>query len=133
MHLSAQPLDRAASRRHDNADQVRIRGGWSGGAPMRPSAIKSTIAKDSVRVRRETWIALVGDGLARAIVSMHIATSGQSWQLLFFCPSGQHGMSPNKAAVALISPTGRRLAAAAVTSGAATEPTITETAAKRPM
>src|SRR5712664_1449936 len=68
IRLSAQPLDHAASRRHDNADQVRIRGGWSGGAPMRPSAIKSTSAKDSLRVWKETWIALVGDELARAIV-----------------------------------------------------------------
>jgi len=100
---------------------------------MRPSAIKSTSAKDSVRVRKETWIALVGDELARAIVSMHIATSGQSWQLLFFCPSGQHGMSPDIAAIPLISPTGRRFAAAGVTSGAATKPTITKTASKRPM
>src|SRR6266850_1131884 len=133
MHLSAQPLDRAASRRHDNADQVRIRGGWSGGAPMRPSAIKSTSAKDSVRVRKETWIALVGDELARAIVSMHIATSGQSWQLLFFCPSGQHGMSPDIADISLISPTGSGFAAAGVTSGAATSPTITKTASRRPM
>ena len=74
---------------------------------MRPSAIKSTSAKDSVRVRKETWIALVGDELARAIVSMHIATSGQSWQLLFFCPSGQHDMSPDIAAISLISPTGQ--------------------------
>src|SRR5882672_10577718 len=133
MHLSAQSLDRAASRRHDNADQVRIRGGWSGGAPMRPSAIKLTSAKDSVRVRKETWIALVGDGLARAIVSMHIASSGQSWQLLFFCPSGQHGMSPDIAAIPLISPTGRRFAATGDPSGAATKPTITRTASKRPM
>src|SRR5258708_39530682 len=121
------------TRRHDNADQVRIRGGWSGGAPMRPSAIKSTNAKDSVRVRKETWITPVRDGLARAIASMHIATSGQSWQLLFFCPSGQHGMSPDIAAISLISPTGRRFAAAGVTRGAATKPTITKTASKRPM
>src|SRR5882762_316855 len=64
---------------------------------------------------------------------MHIATSGQSGQLLFFCPSGQHGMSPDMADISLISPTGSGFAAAGVTSGAATSPTITKTASRRPM
>jgi hypothetical protein len=64
--------------RRDDADQVEIRGGWSGGAPMRPSAVKSTRAKESLRVWKETWIPFVGDGPTWAIVNMHIATSGQS-------------------------------------------------------
>lgn len=97
---------------------------------MRPSAIKSSRAKDSLRVWKEIWIALVGDGSAWAIVSMHIATSGQSWQLLLFWPSGQHGMSPD---IAVISAAAGGFAAAGVTSGAATSPTITKTASKRPM
>ena len=72
-------------------------------------------------------------GSTWAIVNMHIATSGQSGQLLLFCPSGQHGMSPDMADISLISPTGSGLAAAGVTSGAATSPTITKTASRRPM
>src|SRR5258706_16379691 len=67
------------------------------------------------------------------MVNMHIATSGQSGQLLFFSPSGQHGMSPDMADISLISPTGSGFAAAGVTSGAATSPTITRTASRRPM
>jgi hypothetical protein len=64
---------------------------------------------------------------------MHIATSGQSGQLLFFCPSGQHGISPGMADISFISPTGSDFAAAGATSGAATSPTITKTARRRPM
>src|SRR6266851_4247890 len=64
---------------------------------------------------------------------MHVATSGQSWQFLSFCPSGQHGMSPAIAAISLISPTDSHFAAAGVTSGAATSPTITKTARRRPV
>jgi hypothetical protein len=64
---------------------------------------------------------------------MHIATSGQSGQFLFFCPSGQHGMSPDIAAMSLISLTDSRFAAAGDTSGATTSPAITKTASKRPM
>ncbi len=99
---------------------------------MRPSAIKSSRAKDSLWVWKEIWIAFVGDGSAWAIVSMHIATSGQSWQLLLFCPSGQHGMASEIAAISVIS-AAIRVAAAGVTSGAATSPTITKTVSKRPM
>jgi hypothetical protein len=73
---------RNSRRRGGDADQVEIRGGWSGGAPMRPSAIKSTRENDSLRVWKVTWIAFVGNGSAGAIVIMHIATSGQSGQLL---------------------------------------------------
>src|ERR1700704_5167788 len=91
------------SRRRGDADQVEIRGGWSGGAPLRPSAIRSTRAKDSLRLWKVTWITLAEDGSACAIVSMHIATSGQSGQLLLFCSSGQHGMSPDIAAISVIS------------------------------
>src|SRR5438067_1986843 len=61
---------------------------------MRPSAIKSTRAKESLRVWKKTWIPFGGDGSTCAIVR-HIPTSGQSWQLLFFFPSGQHGMKNN--------------------------------------
>ena len=100
---------------------------------MRPSANKSTRAKNSLWVWKETRIPFVGDGSAGAIVSMHIATSGQSWQLLFFCPSGQHCMSPDIAAISLISPKASRLAADDVTSGAATSPAITKTASRRAM
>src|SRR5260370_17719097 len=64
---------------------------------------------------------------------MHIATSGQSGQLLFFCPSGQHGVSPDIADISLISPTGSGFAGAGVTNGAATSPAITKTASRRPM
>jgi hypothetical protein len=64
---------------------------------------------------------------------MHIATSGQSWQPLFFCPSGQQGMSPDMADMSLISAAASRFAAAGVTSGAATSPTMTNIASKRPM
>src|SRR2546423_1908639 len=52
--IRAGPWDRAASGRHNSADQVRIRGGWSGGGPTRPSATKSTSAKDSLRVWKTT-------------------------------------------------------------------------------
>ena len=97
---------------------------------MRPSAIKSTRENDSLRVWKVTWIAFVQNGSAGAIVIMHIATSGQSGQLLFFCPPGQHGMSPDMADISLISPTGSRFAAAGVTSGAVTSPTITRTASR---
>src|SRR6266478_3085103 len=64
---------------------------------------------------------------------MQVATSGQSWQFLSFSPSGQHGMSAGIVDISLISPTGGRLAAAGVTSGAATSPTITKTASRRQM
>src|SRR5258708_26795426 len=67
------------------------------------------------------------------MVSMHVATSGQSGQLLFFCPSGQHGMSPDMADISLISLKGSSFAAAGATSGAAASPTITKTASRRPM
>ena len=100
---------------------------------MRPSAIKSSRAKDSLRIWKETWIPFVRDGSAWAMFSMHIATSGQSRQLLLFWPSGQHGMSPDIAVISVISAAAGRFAAAGVTSGAATSPTITKTASKRPM
>ena len=98
---------------------------------MRPSAIKSTRENDSLRVWKVTGIALVGNGSTGAIVIMHIATSGQSGQFLFFCPSGQQGMSPDMLDISLISATGSRFAAAGVTSGAATSPTMTKTASRR--
>jgi hypothetical protein len=62
-----------------------------------------------------------------------LSLSGQSWQLLLFCPSGQHCMSSDIAAILLISPTGIRFATTGDTSGATTSPTITKTASKRPM
>jgi hypothetical protein len=42
-------------------------------------------------------------------------------------------MSPDMAAISLISPTSARFATAGVTSGAATSPTITKTASRQPM
>jgi hypothetical protein len=122
-----------SSRRRGDADQVEIRGGWSGGAPIRPSAIKSTRENDGLWVWKVTCMAFVGTGSAGAIVIMHVATSGQSGQPLFFCPSGQQGMSPDIADISLVSATGSRFAAAGVTSGATTNPTITKTASRRPM
>ncbi len=100
---------------------------------MSPSTIKSSRAEIRLRVGKGARIPLVNDGSACAIVSMHIATSGQSGQPLFFCPSGQHGISPDMADISVISATEIRFAAAGVTSGAATSPAITSIASKRPM
>src|SRR6266404_7533331 len=47
-----------------DADQVKVRGGWSGGSPMRPSAIRSTSAKDGLWVWKEIWMPLAEDGSA---------------------------------------------------------------------
>lgn len=100
---------------------------------MRPSAIESSRAKDSLRIWNEIWIPFVGDGSTWAMFSMHIATRGQSWQSLPFWPPAQHGMSLDIAGISVISTTAKRFAAAGVTSGAKTSPTITKTASKRPM
>lgn len=100
---------------------------------MRPSAIKSSGGESGRLVWKETSTPSVGDGSACAMVSMHIAISGQSRQLLLFWPSGQQGIASDIAAISVISATARRFAAAGVTSGAATSPTITKTATRRPM
>ena len=44
---------------------------------MRPSAIKSTSAKDSLQVWKEIWMPLAEEGSTCAIINMHIA-SGHS-------------------------------------------------------
>lgn len=63
----------------------------------------------------------------------HIATIGQSWQVLLFCVSGQHGMSPDIDIMSLIPLPDSPIAAAGEASGAATSPAIIKIASKRPM
>lgn len=72
-------------------------------------------------------------GSACAIVSMHIASKGQSLQPSDFCSSGQHGMSADVADMSVITAAGTRFAAAGATNGARARPAITKTASIRPM
>lgn len=71
-------------------------------------------------------------GSACAIVSMHIASKGQSLQPSDFCSSGQHGMSADMADMSVIT-AGTRFAAAGATIGARARPAITKTASILPM
>jgi hypothetical protein len=62
------------------------------------------------------------------MLSVHIARSGQSWQSLLFCVSGQHGMSAD-IDISLISSAGSDFAAA----DEARSPAIAKMANKQPM
>lgn len=64
---------------------------------------------------------------------MHIARSGQSWQSLLFCVSGQQGMSADIVDMSLIFDAGISFAAAGVASGETTSPMIAKTASNRLM
>jgi hypothetical protein len=87
---------------------------------------------------------LAKGGSACAMVSVHIAINGQSWQSLLFCfseqqfmPSaktvGQQGISPDIAGISMAAAAASRFAAPGVANGAATSPAIAMTASKRPM
>ena len=109
---------------------------------MRPSVIKSSRAAKTWRIDKGTAMPFADGGSVCAIVSVHIAVSGQSWHPSLFCCSeqqfmpsamatGQHGMSPDPAGMFMAA--GNGFAAAGVASGTATSPAIEMTASKRPM
>mgnify|MGYP007021852483 FL=1 len=64
---------------------------------------------------------------------MQIASNGQSLQLLFFCVSGQHGMSPDIDAMSDIATLDDPIAATGEVNGAAISPAITKIASRRPI
>ena len=112
--------------------QTKRRGGCSGGGRAKPSAIMSSSA--CKRSREGSLIAMAWfDGPACKIFNMQIATSGQSWQSLLFCLSGQHGISAimsDPSAICIILAGNKCPAAAGVTSGAIVRPAVTRRASK---
>ena len=113
------------------AGQTRDRGGCSGGGRASSSAIRSS---NACKCARGGLIAMAWfDGPACKIFNMQIATSGQSWQSLLFCLSGQHGISAimsDPSAICIILAGNKCPAAAGVTSGAIVRPAVTRRASK---
>ena len=126
-------LKARGSGRRRNADQSKFLGGWSGGGRSRPSESVSSSARSAVRVGNRIGIAAAIEGSACVVFHTHMATSGQSWQSLLFCSSGQQGMSSEIDDMPVISATAHHFAAAGVSRGAAASPAITSAASKRPM
>ncbi len=102
---------------------------------MRPSAIRSTSARDSLRAWKEIWMPLVVGGSACTNINAHIA-AGHSLQPLFFCSCGQQGMSLGIAdteVTCIIAVKGTSFAATGPASGCKTSPATTKAASKRQM
>jgi hypothetical protein len=118
------------SNRRLGAGQTRFRGGWSGGGRSSPSARTSSRTACVVRTACRSGKAAVRDGPACAVLRTHIATNGQSWQFLLFCPSGQHGMSPD-ADMSVMPGICGCAEAVGVANGDNARPTVTKTAKTR--
>lgn len=99
---------------------------------MRPSAIRWSRTKNNVPVEKGAGTAFAEEGSAQVGCNTQIA-SGQSRQSLFFCFSGQQGMSPDMPDPSVVVAKDPCFAAAGVTSGCETSPAITRTASKRQM
>jgi hypothetical protein len=129
------PRDQKATRLTASAcgaGQAKCRGGCSGGGRASSSAIISSSARNRSRVGSLIAMAWV-DGPACKIFNMQIATSGQSWQSLLFCLSGQHGISAimsAPSAICIILAGNECPATTGMTSGAIVRPAVTRRASK---
>lgn len=124
---------RTPTRRRLSVRQARLRGGWSGGGRLSPSAKISSRSVCVVRTAWRTGRAAVSGGPACAVVITHIATTGQSVQALWLASSGQQGMSPGIADMSVIPPAASACMAAGAATGATASPATMAIASNRVM
>ncbi|TKT71635.1 hypothetical protein YH63_009530 [Afipia massiliensis] len=93
MRLSAQPEGHAAASRRDSADQIRNRGGWSGGGWARLWSQESSFGRE-LRLDKTGNRSKVNAGTAAKLAVMQTAMSRHFSQSIGAGAfDGQHGMS----------------------------------------